>query len=95
MRRTPAIGLSDTIHLSADLALVLTHSGTCKGDSKLYPVGHINTIIYPVDGGMEDWMYDTHPLIHTISHLILHPITHPITHPLMHPVVYPLTVLLS
>lgn len=26
-------------------------------DNKLYPVGKINSIIYPVDGGMEDWLY--------------------------------------
>ena len=37
-------------------AQLRTFAGTCKGDSKLYPVGRINTIIYPVDGGMEDWM---------------------------------------
>ena len=31
--------------------------GTCHADKSLYPVGRINSIIYPVDGGMEDWMY--------------------------------------
>eukprot|EP01041_Mallomonas_annulata_P006251 gene6251-12656_t len=38
-------------------------SGTSSGAHKkgsgggLYPVGRINSIIYPVDGGMEDWVY--------------------------------------
>lgn len=33
-------------------------------DAKPYPVGKMNSIVYPVDGGMEDWVYasgwDTH-----------------------------------
>jgi hypothetical protein len=26
-------------------------------NEKQYPIGRINSIVYPVDGGMEDWMY--------------------------------------
>ena len=28
-----------------------------KAENSLYPVGRMNSIVYPVDGGMEDWIY--------------------------------------
>lgn len=30
---------------------------SAEKDSKLYPVGKMNSIVYPVDGGLEDWVY--------------------------------------
>ena len=28
-----------------------------KAENSLYPVGRMNSVVYPVDGGMEDWIY--------------------------------------
>jgi len=31
--------------------------GSFAGEGKAYPTGRINSLVYPVDGGMEDWLY--------------------------------------
>lgn len=45
----------DTINAEIGHQLV-SYGGSFKNEP-VYPIGRINSIVYPVDGGMEDWMY--------------------------------------
>lgn len=39
------------------IALMLRDAAATAPGSPVYPVGRMNSLVYPVDGGMEDWMY--------------------------------------
>lgn len=40
-----------------DIANQMSHFASNFPGEKNYPVGRMNSLVYPVDGGMEDWMY--------------------------------------